>query len=277
VAASTRFLLLAGADPVVASALDLLGFEEEAEQRLRADLGSGSPGHTLSAIARHWSLTQDVEAATAAVPLVASLVPRLARSDDPGDADAGHAALPHVAELLEAAGEGRAAADARTLAARVPTAAPVGPELDELLATASPTWTWPTAHTGHDMGANAAMVAAVRRLLVREVDGGLALSPEVPDAWFGQGWEVHDLPTGEGRLSYAIRWHGERPALLWELEPSSGRRAARLTVPSLDPAWSTTERRGEALLAPVAVPERSSRRRGLTIPVTIEPTRGEPS
>jgi hypothetical protein len=42
---------------------------------------------------------------------------------------------------------------------------------------------------------------------------------------------------------------------------------------SLDPAWSTTTPVGEALLAPVPVPERPARRRGLTVPVTIEPTR----
>jgi hypothetical protein len=200
-------------------------------------------------------------------------VSRLARVEDPADASAGHAALPAVADLLDAAGEARAAADVRALVALVPMAAPMGPDLDALLATAGPTWTWPGAGTGHDLGANAALVTAVRRLLVREVDDGLALSPGAPDAWLGQGWEVHDLPTAEGRLSYAIRWHGERPALLWELEPPPGRRPARLTVPNLDPAWSTTEPRGEALLAAVAVPERSPRRRGLSIPVTIEPVR----
>ena len=43
--------------------------------------------------------------------------------------------------------------------------------------------------------------------------------------------------------------------------------------PAFDPAWATIEPRGEALLAAVAVPERPSQRRGLTIPVTIEPTR----
>lgn len=271
--ASTRFLLLGGADPVVAGALDLLGFTEDAEQRLLTEDGAGAPGRWLGAIAQHWTLTRDITVARAAAPLVASLVSRLARVDDRADADFGHGALPAVAELLDAAGEARAAADVRALAARVPVTPPTEPDLEVLLATAGPTWTVPGTGTGHDLGANAALVTAVRRLLVCEVDDGLVLSPRVSEAWFGQGWEVHDLPTAEGRLSYAIRWHGERPALLWELEPHAGRRSARLTVPNLDAAWSTTERRGEALLAPVAVPERSPQRRGLTIPVTIEPVR----
>jgi hypothetical protein len=90
---------------------------------------------------------------------------------------------------------------------------------------------------------------------------GLALASAVPDHWLGQGWEVHDAPTAHGRLSYAIRWHGERPALLWELEAHPGGTGGagepapvRLTVPGLDPGWSTTLPRGEALLAPVVTP-----------------------
>jgi hypothetical protein len=42
-----------------------------------------------------------------------------------------------------------------------------------------------------------------------------------------------------------VRWHGPRPALLWECEG-----AGRIRAPGLDPAWSTDEPRGDALLAP---------------------------
>jgi hypothetical protein len=45
-------------------------------------------------------------------------------------------------------------------------------------------------------------------------------------------------------VSFAVRWHGDRPALLWECELAG----IRLRAPSLDPNWSTTDRRGEALL-----------------------------
>jgi hypothetical protein len=118
----------------------------------------------------------------------------------------------------------------------------------------------------------------VRDLLVVESDDGLSLTPTVPAPWLGQGWEAHDLPTRHGRLSFAIRWHGERPALLWELEPHADTSAVevRVAVPGLDPSWSTTERTGEALLAPVALPE-AAPRRGLTLPVTIEPLHRGPS
>jgi len=262
----------------VAAALDLMGLADEAAVSLLADPGgtlrTERPGGALHALGWHWALTRDVDAAKAAVPLVAALVPALARSTDPTDAARGRVALPLVADLLDGAGEARGAADVRAIADPAAAAVPASESvIEELLASASPTWAWRTGDDGHDLRRNAQLLGAVRHLLVQEVDGGLALSPVVPEAWLGQGWELHDAPTAEGRLSYAVRWHGDRPALLWELDPHPGRPPARLTVPGLDADWSTTEARGEALLAPVTVPERAPQRRGLTIPVTIEPMR----
>ena len=37
-----------------------------------------------------------------------------------------------------------------------------------------------------------------------------------------------------GPVSFSVRWHGERPALLWEAPPGT-----RLTAPGLDAAWSS--------------------------------------
>jgi hypothetical protein len=132
-----------------------------------------------------------------------------------------------------------------------------------MLEVASPTWTWPEAvhprldggcmGDGHHGWAAADFLSLVRDLLVRETeDSGLALASAIPATWLGQGWEVHDAPTTYGLLSYAVRWHGDRPALLWDLQPHAGVGAVRLTAPGLDPAWSTTEPKGEALLAAVA-------------------------
>jgi hypothetical protein len=271
--ASTRYLLLGDASPSTAAALDLMGLHDEAAGTLAADpirlARTDRPGAALDALRRHWELTRDVAAARALAPVAAALVPAVPRATG-ADAALGRTALAGVADLLDAADEVAGAADVRALVD--PAAAPPpDADLDELLRAASPTWTWPADGTGHDLGANAALLAAVRHRLVREVAGGLALSPDVPDAWLGQGWEVHGLPTAHGRLSYAIRWHGERPALLWELEPHAGLPPVRLTAPALDPGWSSTEPEGEALLAAVAVPERPRARRGLTIPVTIQP------
>ena len=125
-------------------------------------------------------------------------------------------AVARLAGLFAARGDDRAATDAASLAG--PVADPEGPLWD------------------------------LARRLARPVDGGLALLGEVPESWYGQPVEVHGLPTIHGTLSYGLRWHGERPALLWEFEPHDDG-PVRLTVPGLDPAFSTTEPTGEALLA----------------------------
>jgi len=130
--------------------------------------------------------------------------------------------------------------------------------LSWLLDVATPTWTW----QGHDGREVAGFLSLVRNLLVRELpagddDGvpGLAVCSLLPDSWLGQGFEVHDAPTQVGSMSYAVRWHGARPALLWELAPHDGIDTVRLTAPGLDPGWSTVERTGEVLLS---VPERGA-------------------
>jgi hypothetical protein len=93
---------------------------------------------------------------------------------------------------------------------------------------------------------------------VHEPGGSVAAVPLAPPSWLGQAIEAHDVPTSHGRFSFAVRWHGERPALLWELEPHDDPGVAAavaalgpfvVRAPGLDPRWSSTEQRGEALLA----------------------------
>ena len=117
------------------------------------------------------------------------------------------------------------------------------------------------AGDGHDLAAGAAFLSLVRSMLVREVaapEPGLALCSIWPADWLGQGVEVHDAPTAHGRLSFAVRWHGARPALLWDLaphEPVDGdARAVTLVAPGLDTTWTSRDPRGEALLAPPPEP-----------------------
>ncbi|MFL6205853.1 MAG: hypothetical protein ACJ739_10930 [Acidimicrobiales bacterium] len=233
-------------------------------------LGAARDDASLATIAARWRFT----GGTADPLAIAALVQTWTASESPTDRATGHLALPAIADLLDAMDEHRAAADVRTLhRSETPPTPPSDPYA--LLDDASPTWTWASDGAGHDPSRSAAFLLAVRDLLVDDAGERLALSPVVPDAWLGLGWEVHDLPTRFGRLSFAVRWHGDRPAVLWELEPS-GPGTARLTAPAMDPSWSSTNPRGEALLAPVPVPERASGRRGLTIPVTIEPVRRRP-
>jgi hypothetical protein len=105
--------------------------------------------------------------------------------------------------------------------------------------------TWAAAHAAAGRG-GAGLLEAVRPLLVREVEGAITLLGELSPGWAGQALDVRDAPTrAAGRVSYAVRWHGDRPALLWECE----RPGIRLRAPGLDPHWSTLEPSGEALLA----------------------------
>jgi hypothetical protein len=91
---------------------------------------------------------------------------------------------------------------------------------------------------------DAQLLAALRSLLVQDHEAGVTLLADWPREWIGQPIDVRDAPTRRGPVSCSVRWHGERPALLWE-----GPEGTTFTAPGLDPAWSATEARGEALLA----------------------------
>ena len=84
---------------------------------------------------------------------------------------------------------------------------------------------------------------------MQETDDGVALCSVIPDDWLGQGVEVHDAPTTHGLVSFAVRWHGDRPALLWDVPEG-----VRVSAPGLDPTWSSAQPKGDALLAPVPPP-----------------------
>ena len=116
----------------------------------------------------------------------------------------------------------------------------------------------PAGTLGYDPGAVAARAAAVLDLAVRDDPDGPALAPVWPTSWWGRSVEAHRVLTRFGWTSFALRWHGSRPALLWEVEPSPGVDPEAPPVvrsPTLDPRWQDRSWSGEALLAEVAPPE----------------------
>ena len=65
-----------------------------------------------------------------------------------------------------------------------------------------------------------------------------------PPSWLGANFEVYGVPTGgAGTVSFAVRWHGDRPAVLWE---QTGE-VATLSSSVLAPDWSSAETKGETL------------------------------
>ena len=82
-------------------------------------------------------------------------------------------------------------------------------------------------------------------------DKGELLPSGIPSRWLGDNFEVHGIPTGpRSSVSFAVRWHGERPAALWEQQGD----VRRLSAPSIDSEWSTDDRSGEVLWAAPPTP-----------------------
>ena len=207
------------ADPTPAGAVELCrwGLPRRAvECLLHSD---GPPGDRLVAAAWLWALGRQPGwfSGPGGIPLE-----DLVRSA--GDVPTARWALARMSGLFSALGDTRAAADAGRL---VEVEGP-----PDLVAT--------------DVAATSLRDLADR--LARISMDGLDLLVDVPDSWLGGGVEVHDLATPHGRLGFAIRWHGDRPALLWELERHDDGPVV-LRVPGLDTAFSTVEATGEVLLS----------------------------
>ena len=132
--------------------------------------------------------------------------------------------------------------------------------LEKLASLASPTSSWPslvslntrrgTGGAGHDLRVTAWFVRAVLRLLVDDRDECLRVAAVWPDQWHAQGVEVHQVPSRFGAVSWAVRWHGDRPALLWEVE--GGPSDLMVIAPGLDSTFQGEGPMGEQLLAPAA-------------------------
>jgi hypothetical protein len=73
----------------------------------------------------------------------------------------------------------------------------------------------------------------------------------VPDASLlvpGRDIAVYHWPTAFGKFGFAIRWHGQFPALLWTLEPHPGEPSVTIRSSVAAPDWSSTALSGETLL-----------------------------
>lgn len=89
------------------------------------------------------------------------------------------------------------------------------------------------------------LLRAMRETLLAERGRDMEVFPHLPVEWLGAPVAFHDLPTRAGPVSAALRWHGARPALLWDAP-----RGTVLRAPALDEQWTARTERGEALLRP---------------------------
>jgi len=152
---------------------------------------------------------------------IAAAAARVARAGRHGAPWTAAVALERAAELLDALGEARGANDARQVLRRTR----VGPRDAEA---PGGIWFGPWLERG----------------LVCDDGSRIELLAGLPTEWFGQAVEAHDVPAGRGRVGVALRWHGARPALLWQCDAPR-----RVVCPRLDPVWATDLAQGEALLA----------------------------
>ena len=160
---------------------------------------------------------------------VASAVEAVLRGPRGWEADA---ALDGAARVLGAAGEDRAVRDVARHRTR-----------------------WSTGTDRPAMPGSPPADDPARRLAWAEhrlVSGDRLLPLDLPRERLGQPLEVHGLPAATSTVSFALRWHGARPAVLWEREGAP----VTLTAPHLAPGWTADAAAGEALwpAPPGAIP-----------------------
>lgn len=96
--------------------------------------------------------------------------------------------------------------------------------------------------------AAAEYVRALRAVTVADHDTSADLLVDMPPAWRGRTIDVFGVPVANGTMSFGLRWHGPRPALLWEADLAPGQ-PLTLRVPAIDPDFTSDDAQGETLLA----------------------------
>ena len=214
----------------------------------------------ISALSIHAGLLSDKVFAETMAPTVGGALEFILRA---GKRDAAvrplASACRAAVDLFTAAGDGRAADQARRAWERASSPWPV----PSLPLPPLPAFGGGGSLVPDDPQRLAADVRSfVGQLVSMEPDGTIDVLRGFEESWRGQSVEVRNAPTPFGRLSFAIRWHGARPALLWDVVTSETTSATaaerhgtspvagtlRLRCSALDPTWTATGISGEALL-----------------------------
>lgn len=228
-------------------ALCELGFIDDADQYLEA-LSDEMPAHTVFAVGRWAELGGDLERVEQLLEPLARSAWTLRRTRHPVIVPMGWsvgmlAGAVRAAQAIDQPGVADEIAALTDITARPAPLATVA-DIRAELAGASPTWFW---SDGHHSAHAAHVLRCARHLMVDESHSSVDLVPHLPVAWRGQPLEAHQVPVAGGLLSWGLRWHGPRPALLWELDRTSEARF-EIKVPSISDEWSSLDDNGEALL-----------------------------
>lgn len=223
----------------------------------RARTASGAPvaptraAMVLDAAATVLDAAGESRAATAAAQAARNTRGEHTAASNPGDGPLDVVQRAMAAGMVLAAGD--AASAWRTL--------------DALLDVVSPTGAWPASHADggdrHCLAATAAVTSLGLDLFIRSgtTPGLVHLLSHVPEVWLGGRIEAHHVVCAVGEGSFAVRWHDDRPALLWEVE-ATGAEVVEVEVDAsgLDPTWHGVGRRGDALLGAMTLPEATTKR-----------------
>lgn len=198
----------------------------------------------LDALCYHAWVSQDRTFAETLAPAASGLVEALVRAARKDEARQPLlASFGLLAPLFRVAGDERAAKQAGNLWERSGHvgAMPVA-TLPPLPASSSGASFFPD----HPLRLAAFARAAAGVVFSVAPDGVVDLFPGFTLDWRGTSFDARNITVADGRLSVGVRWHGSRPAVLWEFTGSS---AIALTCSSIDTAWEAFGRSGDALLA----------------------------
>ena len=134
--------------------------------------------------------------------------------------------------MFEAVGEKRASGDVARSQARLAEVAPQ--EVAEIFFAEMP------------VGVRGIAWAEEQLVSPRRDGGAVLFANSIPAKWLGLNVEAYSIIADATRtVSCALRWHGDLPAMLWEVAGSPG---LHLSAGRCDPTWSSNESSGEALL-----------------------------
>lgn len=231
--------------PAAVTALSELGFADDAV-RLLNELDRVEDDHALLAGVARWAQLANPQTHLDTLDRIIGPVAQAAHAASAGGPMRGPAwltgALVALSQRLEAIDQPDVAQRVRSLRVDGHSAEP--PAVSDLVD--GPRHRLKPS-TFADLGAASRLVLGARGGLLGDRADGADVLGALPVEWRGRSIEALRAPVEGGTISFGVRWHGPRPALLWQVDREGG--PFKITAAAIDPDFSTTEQSGEALLA----------------------------